>query len=96
MVHLELVIATLVTMGLGFLIAHRAYRGYGVYGSEPMLYVGIGFVFISVGAIIEGLLFDVLGVSIFLSGTVATAIVAVGKVVIRYSLHGQMPDHRSH
>lgn len=90
MVHIELVIAKLVTMGLGFLIAHQAFRGYRVHGSEPMLYVAIGFVFISVGAIIEGILFDVLGFSIFLAGTVATGIVAIGMVVILYSLYGRM------
>jgi hypothetical protein len=39
-------------------------------------------VFISVGSIIEEILFDLVGFSIFLSGTVATWIVAVGMVVI--------------
>lgn len=91
MVHLELVIAKLVTMGLGFLIAYQAYRGYREFDSEPMLYVAIGFLFISVGAIIEGILFDVFRFSIFLAGTIQTAIVAIGMVVILYSLYGQMP-----
>lgn len=91
MVHVELVVAKLVTMGLGFLIAHQAYRGYRVYGSRPMLFVAIGFVFISVGAIVEGLLFDVFGFSIFLAGTIQTTIVAIGMVVILYSLYGEMP-----
>ncbi len=91
MVHIELVVAKLVTMGLGFLIAHQAYRGYRVYGSRPMLFVAIGFVFISVGAIVEGLLFEILDFSIFLAGTVQTTIVAIGMVIILYSLYGQMP-----
>jgi hypothetical protein len=91
MVHLELVVAKLVTMSLGFLIAHQAYKGYRAYGSTPMLYVAIGFLFISVGAIIEGILFDVFGWSIFLAGTVQTAIVAIGMIVILYSLYGRMP-----
>jgi hypothetical protein len=91
MVHPELVVAKLVTMGLGFLIALQAYRGYREYGSEPMLYVAIGFLFISVGAIIEGILFDVFQVSIFLAGTIQTTIVAIGMVVILYSLYSEMP-----
>jgi hypothetical protein len=91
MVHIELVVAKLVTMGLGFLIAHKAYRGYRVYGSEPMLYVAIGFLFISIGAIVEGLLFDVLGVSIFVAGTIQTSIVALGMLFVLYSLYGKMP-----
>ncbi|MEF8781592.1 MAG: hypothetical protein V5A39_10215 [Haloarculaceae archaeon] len=94
MVHLELVVAKLITMGLGFLIAYQAYRGYRVYGSEPMLYVAIGFLFVSVGAIVEGILFDVFQFSIFLAGTVQTAIVAVGMVIILYSLYGRMPADR--
>lgn len=95
MVHIELVIAKLVTMGLGLLIAYKAYRGYRVYGSEPMLYVAIGFSFISIGAIVEGLLFDVLGVSIFVAGTIQTSIVALGMLFVLYSLYGQMPTGSS-
>jgi hypothetical protein len=90
--HIELVIAKLVTVGLGLLITYQAYKGYRTYGSEPMLYVAVGFLFISVGAVIEGVLFDVVGLSIFLAGTIQTAIVTVGMLVILYSLYGQMPQ----
>ena len=88
--HIELVIAKLVTVALGLLIAFQAYRGYRVHGSEPMFYVALGFVFISVGAVIEGVLYDVVGLSIFVAGTIQTSIVAVGMVVILYSLYGQL------
>jgi hypothetical protein len=88
--HIELVIAKLVTVGLGLLITYQAYRGYSVHGSEPMLYVAIGFLFISIGAVIEGVLFDVVGLSIFLAGTIQTTIVAAGMVIILYSLYGRM------
>jgi hypothetical protein len=88
--HIGLVIGKLVTDGLGLLIAYQAYRGYRAYGSEPMLYVAIGFLFISIGAVIEGILFDVVGLSIFLSGTIQTAIVAAGMIVILYSLYGKL------
>jgi hypothetical protein len=90
--HTELVIAKLVTIGLGLLITYQAYRGYRVHGSDPMLYVAIGFLFISIGAVIEGILFDVVGLSIFLAGTIQTGIVAVGMLVILYSLYGQIPQ----
>lgn len=90
--HIELVIAKLITVGLGLLITYKAYEGYRTYGSEPMLYVAIGFLFISVGSVIEGLLFDVVGLSIFLSGTIQTTLVAVGMLVILYSLYGRMPQ----
>ncbi|WP_136715416.1 DUF7521 family protein [Halorientalis salina] len=88
--HIELVIAKLITVGLGLLITYQAYRGYRVHGSEPMIYVAIGFLFISVGSVIEGVLFDVLGLSIFVAGTIQTSIVAVGMLIVLYSLYGRM------
>lgn len=90
--HIQLVIAKLITVGLGLLITHQAYRGYRVHGSEPMLYVAIGFLFISVGAVIEGVLYDVFGLSIFVAGTIQTAVVAAGMIIILYSLYGQIPQ----
>ena len=88
--HTELVVAKLVTMGLGFLIAYQAYRGYREFDSRPMLYVAVGFLFISFGAVIEGILFELAGFSIVLAGTVQTAIVAVGMLFVLYSLYGRM------
>jgi hypothetical protein len=90
--HIELVIAKVVTVGLGLLITYQAFRGYSVHGSEPMLYVAIGFLFISVGSVIEGILFDVVELSLFVAGTVQTSIVAVGMLVVLYSLYGQIPQ----
>lgn len=85
--HVELVIAKLVTMVIGLVIAATAYRGYRRTGSRSMRLLGIGFAIISVGAVIEGLLFDVFHVSIFWSGTVQTSVVAIGMLVVLYSLH---------
>ena len=90
MTHTELVVAKVITMTLGFIIAYKAYQGYRLYDSQPMLYVAIGFTFISFGAVIEGILFDVVGFSIFLAGTVQTAIVAVGMLFVLYSLYGRI------
>ncbi|MFC7130514.1 DUF7521 family protein [Haloferax chudinovii] len=87
--HPGLIVAKLVTMVLGFLIAYQAYRGYRRNHSRPMLYVAIGFVLISFGAVIEGLLFDVVGLTLSDSGTVATIIVAVGMLSVLYALYGR-------
>ena len=89
MMHIELVIAKAITMVIGLLIAGTAYRGYRRSGSESMLYLAVGFAIISIGAVIEGILFDVLHFSIFWAGTVQTSIVAVGMLVILYSLYGR-------
>ncbi|MDS0301230.1 hypothetical protein NDI76_21080 [Halogeometricum sp. S1BR25-6] len=87
--HPGLIVAKLVTMVLGFLIAYQAYRGYRRNNSRPLLYVAIGFVFISFGAVIEGLLFDIVGLTLSDSGTVATIIVAVGMLCVLYALYGR-------
>lgn len=86
--HPELVIAKLITIALGLLIAYQAYRGYRTHGSPPMLYVAIGFVFISVGAVIEGILFEIVGLEIYRASAIQTGIVALGMLVILYSLYG--------
>ncbi|AUV84490.1 hypothetical protein C2R22_23380 (plasmid) [Salinigranum rubrum] len=86
--HAELIIAKFVTMVLGFLIAYQAYRGYRRNNSRPMLYVAIGFVFVSFGAVIEGILFDVVGLTLSDAATIATAIVAIGMLTILYALYG--------
>ncbi|MFC7027603.1 hypothetical protein ACFQJ5_08410 [Halomicroarcula sp. GCM10025324] len=86
--HIELVIAKIITAALGVAIAYQAYRGYQRTGSDPLRYVAVGFVFISVGAVLEGILFDVLGLSIFDAGTIQTGVVAVGMLFILYALYG--------
>jgi len=87
--HIGLVIAKLVTMALGFVIAYQAYRGYRRSNSQSMAYLAVGFAIISFGAIIEGVLFDVIGLTFHAAGTAATAIVAIGMSIILYALFGR-------
>ena len=87
--HLGLIVAKLVTMALGFLIAYQAYVAHRRSGSESMLYVAVGFTFISFGAVIEGVLFDVVGLALDDAGAVATAFVAIGMVSVLYALYGR-------
>lgn len=93
MMHEELIVAKAITMVIGLLIAGTAYRGYRRSGDESMLYLAVGFAIISVGAVVEGIFFDVLHLSIFWAGTVQTSIVAVGMLVILYSLYGRFNVH---
>lgn len=86
--HIELVITKLVTMVLGIAIAYQAYRGYRRNHTLPMLYVALGFLLVSVGAILDGVLFDVAGLSLVDAGTIQTGIVAVGMLTILYALYG--------
>lgn len=86
--HVPLVLGKLVVLFLGLFIAYQAYRGYARNGSEPMLYLAIGFALISVGAMIEGLLFELLEMDIFVAGAIQTAITAAGMLIVLYSLYG--------
>jgi hypothetical protein len=90
-VHLELVVAKVVTVVLGLAIAVTAYRGYHRHGAWPMLYLAVGFAIISVGSVVEGLLFDVLNIPLVDAGAIQTVIVAVGMLVVLYSLHADSP-----
>lgn len=86
--HTVLIIAKIATMTLGFLIAFQAYRGYKRNNSQPMLYLAIGFSLISFGAVLEAILYEVIGLTIFNASAIQTTIVAVGMIIILYSLYG--------
>lgn len=91
MVHLELVVAKLVTVLLGVLIAVQAYRGYRRHGSWPMRYLAVGFLIISVGSVVEGVLYEEVGLDLVTAGAVQASIVALGMLVILYSLYAKGP-----
>lgn len=85
--HAELVIAKLVVVALGFIIALQAFRSYRRGHGTPMLYVAIGFVFISVGSVLEGFLFELDVVTIFQAGAIQSLISAIGMLFVLYSLY---------
>lgn len=87
--HAGLIIAKIIVMILGVLIGLQSYRAYKRYNNQPMLYLSIGFVTISIGAVIEGILFDIANVSIFYSGMIQSIIVILGMGFVLYSLYYQ-------
>lgn len=86
--HEPLIIAKLFVLTLGLVISKKAYRGYHRHDSAAMLYLAIGFVLISVGTAIEGLLFELFELDIFVASAIQTVIAASGMLVILYSLYG--------
>jgi hypothetical protein len=76
----------LVTLVLSLVVAGLAYHGYRRSGSEPMLYVAGGFVFIGVGAICEGLIYRVFGTTLLSAAAVQAAIVSGGLLLVLASL----------
>ena len=85
--HLGLVAAKLVVVFLGFLIAYQGYRAYLRERSHRMLFVAAGFALVSVGSVLEGVLYDVVHLSVFVSGMVQTGFLATGMTLILYSLY---------
>lgn len=87
--HEPLIAGKVLVMLLGFVVASRAYAGYRRHGSTAMAYLAVGFALISVGTAIEGLLFELTALDIYLAGTVQTAVAAAGMLAILYSLYGE-------
>lgn len=86
--HEPLIVAKVIVILLGLFIAYQAYNGYRNHDSSAMLYLAIGFVLISIASGIEGILFELFGVDIFLAGTIQTIIAALGMLTVIYSLYG--------
>jgi hypothetical protein len=84
--HLGLVVAKSIVVLLGLLIAYQGFRAYRREQSHRMLFVAAGFALLTVGSILEGVLYDVLHLSLFVSGMVQTGFLATGMALILYSL----------
>ncbi|QLD91243.1 hypothetical protein HWV07_11580 [Natronomonas salina] len=82
----SLMLAKLFTFALSLVVAYLAYHGYRRSGSEPMLYVAAGFVFIGGGAICEGLIYTLFGTSILSAGLIQAVIVSTGMILMLISL----------
>lgn len=91
--HIGLVIAKLVVVMLGLSIAFQSYRGYRRNDRPELLYVACGFALVSIGAILEGVLYDILNWPLFTAGMVQSIVVALGLVTILYSLFAQFDAH---
>lgn len=87
--HEPLIAAKVTVLFLGFFIAYQAYRGYKRNDSPAMFYLAIGFALISIGTAIEGILFEVFALDIFVAGAIQTVIAAGGMLLILYSLYGR-------
>lgn len=88
--HVALLLAKAVVVVTGLVIAYHGYKGYRRNDSRPMLFLAVGLGFVSIGSVCESVFYDVIGLSMFVSGMTQTAIVAIGMISILYALFGQM------
>lgn len=87
--HGGLIIAKVIVVILGGLIAAQGYRGYRRNNRAELLYVACGFTLISIGSILEGVFYDIMNWPLFTAGMIQSIIVALGLIVILYSLFAQ-------
>ncbi|WP_148416535.1 hypothetical protein [Haloferax sp. KTX1] len=85
--HTLFVIGKLFTTALALVIAYQAYRGYQRHHTQLLLYVAAGFALVGLGGLLEGVLFELLQVSIFEAGFVAALVTAAGMLSILYALY---------
>ncbi len=70
----------------GAIVVYTALKGFTRTGSSSMLFLGVGFIFVTVGALIDGLLFEFLGVDLVGGEALQAVSQAVGFFMIVYSL----------
>ena len=71
---------------LGGIVVYYAFRAYGRTKSSSMLLLGLGFAFVTAGALIAGILFNVANVDLSTVESVQAASQAIGFLIIVYSL----------
>lgn len=86
MIGLPVIGIKLVTLVLSFAVAYLAFYAYRRNGISPLLYVAVGFIFIGVGAICEGLIYSLLGTSLFSAALVQAVLVSAGMLLILRSI----------
>jgi len=86
MIDPPILVVKLITLVLSLLVAYLAYHGYQRSSSSPMLYVSVGFVFIGIGAICEGLIYRLFDTSLLSAALVQALVVSSGMLLVLASL----------
>ena len=71
------------------MIVYFASKGYRKTKSKSLLFLGLGFLIVSVGAVAAGILFEVLNYDLVTVETVQAGITVAGFLVIVYSIIGK-------
>ena len=82
-----LVIVRLLVVALGAIIIYLTFKSHRQNHSNGMLFLSIGFALITVGAVVEGVLFEFLALDIFWALTVESIMTASGFTAIIYSIY---------
>ena len=86
MISIPIILIKLIALLLSLSVAYLAFYAYRRSESSPMFYVSVGFVFIGVGAICEGLILTALDTSMFSAALVQVILVSLGMILILRSI----------
>lgn len=78
-----------VTLVAGGIIAYFAAKGYRRSGSSSLLLLSLGFLFVTIGSISAGVLFEFAGHGILEVNVVETSMQVIGFLIIVYSIVGK-------
>ncbi len=73
---------------LGVLIVYLSGKAFLRNGSRSMLFLAIGFVLITIGSVLAGVLFEFLGYTLLEVVTIEASVMLAGFVSIIYSIYG--------
>lgn len=86
--HIILVAVRLAVVVAGLALAYLSYRAYRKKSNViPMLALSAAFTLITLGAVIEGVLFEFVGYGLMQVHIIESAIVAVGLAIVLFAIH---------
>ncbi len=74
---------------IGMVIIYYAVKGYRKTGSKSLLYMALGFLLVTIGAVVAGIFFEVLNYDLTSVETIQTGFSVVGFMLIVYSIIGR-------
>jgi len=81
-----LVIGKTMTLIFGLLISALSFLSYRRHKDRLMLEISIGFLFISIGSFIEGVMYEILGLNIYLDHLIESIFILIGMIIIAFTL----------
>lgn len=85
--HLALIGVRLAIVAAGLALAYLSFRAYRKSsGTGPLLALSAAFTLITVGAVIEGVLFEFVGYSLTQVHAIESAVTAIGLAIVLYAI----------
>ncbi len=76
-------------LGVGVIILYLALKNYRREHNRAMVFLGLGFGFITVGAVLAGVFFEVLKADLLISDIAEASMTVIGFAFILYSIFGR-------